>query len=196
MGASAVVKNIAFVDAVLGGGDYDNTPLLADRSMASNGCASAIENVYISIADFREAKGGNRGAGLLYNYNAGIKINNVVLEVKTTNLTSTPDYGYGLLFEIDRGMTTGSNLTNIYVVSALLPLSMHTQKNEAYGILGNTVAYASNDKNTAGKIDKEVTTYYAGVTRYDTLASLAGAVTKVGNWSISASAVTWTADAE
>lgn len=196
MGENANVKNIAFVDTVIGGGDWDNTALLADRSLAASGEASAIENVYISIVDFRDVRGGDRGAGLLYNYNQNIKINNVIMEVKSTSFTETPAYGYGILFEIDRNVGTAANLTNVYVVSALAPLSMHTQVNAAYGIMGNTVAYAGNDRETPGQFDKEVKIYYEGVERYDDLAALSKAVTKVGNWTISASEIVWVEDAE
>ena len=195
LSATTVIKNIAFTETILAGGDWKNTALLAFMSMAGYGSTSAIENVYIHIADFRQP-GGNRAAGLLYIYNAAIKINNVVMVIDSTEFTSTPQYGYGALFEHDREKGAAANLTNVYVVSAIVPLAMHRQEDLATGEIKENVAiYASNDKDNVDKFADKEYLYYAGVQRYDDLSALSAVVTKVGNWSISANGVVWT-DAE
>ena len=192
LSATTIIKDIAFTETVLAGGDWKNTALLAFMSMAGYGSSSAIENVYIHIADFRQP-GGNRAAGLLYLYNAAIKINNVVMVIDSTEFTSTPQYGYGALFEHDREKGAAANLTNVYVVSAIVPLAMHRQEDLATGEIKENVAiYASNDKDNAGKFEGKEYLYYAGVQRYDDLSALSGVVTQVGNWAISASGVVWT----
>ena len=195
LSATSVIKNIAFTETVLAGGDWKNTALLAFMSMAGYGSSSAIENVYIHIADFRQP-GGNRAAGLLYIYNSAIKINNVVMVIDSTDFTATPQYGYGALFEHDREKGAAANLTNVYVVSAIVPLAMHRQEDLATGEIKENVAiYASNDKDNTGKFAGKEYLYYAGVQRYDNLSALSAVVTKVGSWSISANGVVWT-DAE
>jgi hypothetical protein len=175
----------------LAGGDWKNTALLAHMSMAGYGSTSSIENVYIHIADFRQP-GGNRAAGLLYIYNSAIKINNVVMVIDSTQFAEKPQYGYGALFEHDREKGAAANLTNIYVVSKIVPLAMHRQELETGEIKENVAIYASNDKDNAGKFEGKEYLYYAGVKRYDDLSALAEVVTKVGNWSISANGVEWT----
>ena len=197
MSGSAVVKNIAFTDTILAGGSWKNTALFGHMSLASENSGSAIENVYIHIKDFREGSGGDRAAGLLYVYNSDIKINNVVMVIDSTNMSATPQYGYGALFEHDRVKGSATNITNVYLVSTLMPLAMHCQVNLDTGVAAEScVIYAGNDKDTAGKLEKDQTLYYEGVSRYDDLAGLASAVTKVGNWAISATAITWVEDAE
>lgn len=197
MSASAVVKDIAFTETVLAGGSWKNTALLGHVSLASSGSGSAIENVYVHIKDFREASGGDRAAGLLYVYNKDITINNVIMQIDSTNMKPDPQFGYGALFEHDRIKGSASNITNVYLVSILMPLAMHSQVDLTTGIAKEScVIYAGNDKNTAGKLEKNSTLYYEGVERYDTLDALSEVVTRVGNWAISASGVTWVADAE
>ena len=118
------------------------------------------------------------------------------MEIDSTDFTATPQYGYGALFEHDREKGAAANLTNIYVVSTIVPLAMHRQEDLATGEIRENVAiYASNDKDNAGKFEGKEYLYYAGVQRYDDLSALSAVVTKVGNWSISASGVVWT-DAE
>lgn len=195
LGANAVIKNIAFTDITLTGRDYwKNTALLAHESLASAGSKSGIENVYVHISNFREADGGNRAAGLLYTYNADIEIKDVIVEIESKGLMERPQYGYGALFEHDKVKGEAGNLTNVYVVSELMPLAMHTQDNiatEEWDPIENAAGYAGNDKETAGKIDKQSYFYYKGVERYDDMKSLSQAVTQVGNWTISAEGVTW-----
>ncbi len=195
LGANAIIRNIAFTDVTLSGTDaWKYSCTLAHSSIASTGSGSAIENVYIHIKDFRTVNSGNRTAGLMFIYNKDIKINNVVMVIDSKNLTTDPEYGYGALFEHDRIKGTAPNMTNVYVVSAVMPMSMHVQKDAAQP--ENAALYAGNDKDTAGKIEKAVMIYYTGVKRYDDLAGLSDAVSQVGNWSVSANGIAWTAIAE
>lgn len=198
LGANAVIKNIAFTDITLTGRDsWKNTALLAHESLASSVSKSKIENVYVNISDFRETEGGNRAAGLLYVYNSDIAIKDVIVEIESSDLMEKPQYGYGALFEHDKVKGEAKNLTNVYVVSGLMPLAMHTQDNiatEEWDPVENAAGYAANDKDTAGKLDRETYFYYSGVTRCDDMQELSQTVTKVGNWQVSATGVTWVAE--
>lgn len=198
LGAKAIIRNVAFTDTVLSGRDYwKNTALFAHESIAGASGTSRIENVYINIADFRSGDAGNRAAGLIYVYQPNLVINNVIMEVETDNFTATPQYGYGVLFETDRVLKDQTpNMTNVYVVSALAPMCYEALDNfstqDVYDPANNWIIYASNDKDTAGKIEKAQTIYYEGVKRYDDLAKLAAVTTQVGNWMVSADGVVWT----
>ena len=200
LGANAIIKNIAFTDITLTGRDsWKNTALLAHESLASSSSKSSIENVYINISNFREADGGNRAAGLLYVYNSDIKIKDVIVDIESTNFMERPQYGYGALFEHDKVKGEAKNITNVYVVSKLIPIAMHTQDNIAtdeWDPVENAAGYASNDQETSGKIETNTYFYYNGVQRYDDVEALSKVTQKVGNWSITAEGIVWVATEE
>lgn len=193
LGNNAVIKNVAFTRSILSDvEEWKYTPFIAFESLAANGSQSSIENVYIEFANFRAAKSGNRGAGLIFIYNSNIMIKNVIVEIKTKNLTPTPQYGYGALFEEDRIHGSANNLVNVFVVSELVPLAMHVGVDLTSGVAAYSWAvYAGNDRETSGKLEKETYYYYDGVSRYDDLSAFALAKDKVGNWKIASDGITW-----
>lgn len=193
LGNEAVIKNVAFTESVLSDiEEWKYTPFLAYDSAAGNNSGSKIENVYIQFANFREAKGGNRGAGLLFNYNSNITIKDVIIEIKTTNFNKAPQFGYGALFAQDKIHGEAKNLINVKVVSALMPMAMITDVDLNTGVAKNNWAtYAGNDKDSADKLVKDSYYYYDTVTRYDSLSEMATTTTKVGNWKITAESVVW-----
>ena len=193
LGNEAVIKNVAFTESVLSDiEEWKYTPFLAYDSAAGNNSGSKIENVYIQFANFREAKGGNRGAGLLFNYNSNITIKDVIIEIKTTNFNKAPQFGYGALFAQDKIHGEAKNLINVKVVSSLMPMAMITDVDLNTGVARNNWAtYAGNDKDSADKLVKDSYYYYDTVTRYDSLSEMATATTKVGNWKITAESVVW-----
>jgi len=197
LGATAVIENVAFTNVILTAEDYwKNGPFLAMESIAPFGNeASKIENVYISFADFRSNDAANRAAGLIYVFNQNLIIKDVIVEVKKADFNDKPQYGYGVLFETDRSLTGETpNMSNVYVVSKLAPMSYETLDvfgTDEYDPKNNWVIYASNDKDTAGKLELPLTLYYKGVERYDTLAKLAEKTTQVGSWKVSATEVVW-----
>lgn len=193
LGNDAVIKDVAFTDSILSDvEEWKYTPFIAYDSAAGDKSASKIENVYIQFKNFREAKGGNRGAGLLFNYNSNITIKDVIIEIKTTSFTATPQFGYGALFAQDKIHGAATNLINVKVVSTLIPMAMITDVNLDTGVAKNSWAtYAGNDKDAPGKLEKEQYYYYDGVNRYDDLAGLASATEKVGSWEITSDTVTW-----
>lgn len=185
LGKNAVIKNIAFVQSLLNDSEWEVTPFIANASMAAN-TESKIENVYLDFADFRSSKGGNRGAGLFEHYNANISIKDVVVNIRTKGFRVDPQYGYGALFiNNTTANKSATNLVNVYVVSELMPMAMLTSGNASWA------AYAGNDKETAGKLDKTTYYYFEGVSRFDDLASLATKTQKVGNWKITPDSVEW-----
>ena len=193
LGNDAAIKNVAFTDSILSDvEEWKYSPFIAYDSAAGDKSASKIENVYVQFKNFREAKGGNRGAGLLFNYNSNITIKDVIIEIKTTSFTATPQFVYGVLFAQDKIHGAASNLINVKVVSTLMPMAMITDVNLDTGVAKNSWAtYAGNDKDASGKLEKEQYYYYDGVNRYDDLAGLASATEKVGNWKITSDTVTW-----
>lgn len=193
LGNEAVIKNIAFTDSILSDAEeWKYTPFLAYNSAAGDKSSSKIENVYIQFKNFREAKGGNRGAGLLFDYNANITIKDVIVEIKTTNFNPTPQFGYGALFAQDKVHGAANNLINVKVVSAVMPVAMITDVDLNTGVAKNNWAtYAGNDKESAGKLVKDQYYYYETVTRYDSMAALAAATNKVGNWKVTADGAVW-----
>lgn len=193
LGNEAVIKNVAFTESILSDiEEWKYTPFLAYDSAAGNNSESKIENVYIQFANFREAKGGNRGAGLLFNYNSNITIKDVIIEIKTTNFNKTPQFGYGALFAQDKIHGEAKNLKNVKVVSSLMPMAMITDVDLNTGVARNSWAtYAGNDKDSADKLAKDSYYYYDAVTRYGSLSEMAAATTKVGNWKITAESVVW-----
>ena len=182
-GPNAVIKNIAFVQSILNDSEWEVTPFFANASTAS-ASTSKIENVYLDFADFRSSKGGNRGAGLFEHYNANILIKDVVINIKTQNLRSDPQYGYGALFINDTIHGAASNLVNIKVVSELMPIAMLTSGGASWA------AYAGNDKENSNKLEKTYY-YYEGVSRYDNFTALAADTDKVGNWKITSDGAVW-----
>ncbi|MDY3724537.1 MAG: hypothetical protein SO003_04130, partial [Candidatus Borkfalkiaceae bacterium] len=193
LGNEAVIKNVAFTDSILSDAEeWKYTPFLAYNSAAGDKSSSKIENVYIQFKNFREAKGGNRGAGLLFDYNANITIKDVIVEIKTTNFNPTPQFGYGALFAQDKVHGAANNLINVKVVSLVMPVAMITDVDLKTGVAKNNWAtYAGNDKESAGKLVKDQYYYYETVTRYDSMAALAAATNKVGNWKVTADGAVW-----
>lgn len=164
----------------------------AYESAADRNSGSKIENVYIQFADFRSIKGGDRGAGLLFGYNPNILIKDIIIEIKTTTFHTSPQFGYGALFVEDTTHGTAGNLQNIKVVSVIVPMAMKTDVALDTGIARyNWATYAGNDKDTAGKLEKDKYYYYDGITRYDDLAALSAVTTKVGSWKITGESVEW-----
>lgn len=193
LGNAAIIRNVAFTASILSNeGDYKNTPFLAYESAADRNSGSKIENVYIQFADFRSIKGGDRGAGLLFGYNPNILIKDIIIEIKTTTFHTSPQFGYGALFVEDTTHGTAGNLQNIKVVSVIVPMAMKTDVALDTGIARyNWATYAGNDKDTAGKLEKDKYYYYDGITRYDDLAALSAVTTKVGSWKITGESVEW-----
>lgn len=188
LGKNAVIKNIAFVSSLLNDSEWEVTPFIANASTAANG-ESKIENVYLDFADFRSSKGGNRGAGLFEHYNANISIKDVVVNIRTKGFRADPQYGYGALFiNNTTSDKTATNLVNVYVISELMPMAMLTSGNASWA------AYAGNDKDKSGKLNKTTYYYFEGVSRFDDLESLVGKTQKVGNWKITSDSIEWEND--
>ena len=195
LGNEAIIRNVAFTASVLSNeGEYVYTPFLAYESAADRNTGSKIENVYIQFADFRSQKGGNRGAGLLFRYNSYILIKDVIVEIKTSSFDPSPQFGYGALFVAATSPETAGtagNLQNVKVISVLMPMAMMTYEDLATGVAKyNWAIYAGNDRETAGKFEKDYY-YYDGVARYDNLTALSAETAKVGSWKITGESVEW-----
>ena len=190
----ATVKNAAFVVKNIKAETGNSTS--ADLGMYAiiAGCSkqSKIENVFATYdtafnPDLGKI-GGNyrfRGLGLFAcSHNWAEMYTDVVLDLSTVGEISADndEFGYGVITAPLNGQYGYGTASNVHVIWDKQELTLYKG--------GLKVAYAAND--TGYTIPEGYTaTVLKGVTRYDTLEAMAEKVSSVGDFTITANAISW-----
>ncbi len=183
---TGTVKNGSFVVKAVGKKDYASNVIFASYM-----AGATVTNVYATydianftpdlsfVLSFRTA-----GLGLFEASNVGT-LKDVIVDLSKVTLDGTQGgdkvKNYGVLFCPSNSAWYYGTATNTHVIWG---------EEELHFYNGTKIAYAESDSNYTTSL-AGTKTQLKGVARYDTLAAMAGAVTKVGDFKIAANGITW-----
>lgn len=182
LGENALIQNVNFVAT-------RDTSLKAVNviigALAYDGFDGEIKNVYAKIID--DSNKTSRNASLIGARRntadkLGITLTDLIVETTGTYMDTCRG---GIIFDTDAARNNGAGLKdrNVYVISASQYMAKWSTTT------ATNFCYANNDTYSGTNVVK-----YVYVNRYDNGEALYGAVTKVGNWAISADgSIAWQA---